>query len=165
MFPGMGELSWSEAVTMAVKLLVAYALALPIGWNREKARRQVGLRTFPLVSLASCSYMLLGLNAFAEHPEAQARVVEGLVSGMGFIGGGAILKTKKHIEGTSTAASIWSTGAIGGTTGYGLYELAIIISAFNLLTFIVLGRLARTIKAEQDQQLLLGAEAERAGRQ
>lgn len=148
---------------MAIKLLAAYALALPIGWNREKSRRNVGLRTFPLVSLASCGYILLGQRAF-DSDEAQARVLEGLVTGMGFIGGGAILKNRKTVHGTSTAASLWSTGAIGATTAYGFYPLAVLISVFNLLTFVVLGRLARAVRTQEQQKVLLASSppAERA---
>ena len=73
-------------------LAIAYVLALPIAWNREREERSAGLRTFPLVALASCGFIQGTENALQHSPEAQARVIEGLITGVGFIGGGAILK-------------------------------------------------------------------------
>ena len=98
-------------VTHVVVLAIAYALAFPIGWEREKKERSAGLRTFPLVALASCGF-IQGTEAFLSNsPEGTARVVEGLITGVGFIGGGAILKHGASVQGTATAASLWATGA------------------------------------------------------
>jgi putative Mg2+ transporter-C (MgtC) family protein len=72
-------------------LLAAYLLALPIGWDREKSERSAGLRTFPLVAIASCGFVQATENLAQGNPEAMARIVEGLITEMGFIGGGAIL--------------------------------------------------------------------------
>lgn len=88
-----------------VALAVAYLLALPIGWNREKAERSAGLRTFPLVALATCGIVQATEHILEGHPEGTARIIEGLMTGMGFIGGGAILKTENSVRGTATAAS------------------------------------------------------------
>jgi len=75
------------------ELLIAFIIALPIGWNRELESRSMGLRTFPLVALASCGYMLLGSSFIGDDsPDAIARLLTGLMTGIGFIGGGAILK-------------------------------------------------------------------------
>ena len=71
---------------------IAYVLALPIAWNREREERSAGLRTFPLVAIASCGFVQGTEELLRAHPEAQARVFEGIIAGMGFIGGGAILK-------------------------------------------------------------------------
>ncbi len=113
-------------------LLVALLLSLPVAWNRERSTRSAGLRTFPLVSIASCAYMLIGLSFFEEGGSV-ARVTYGIITGMGFIGGGAILKSKGNIMGTATAASIWNTGAIGVSVAFRLYEIAILLSLVNFL--------------------------------
>src|SRR3546814_8132155 len=65
---------------------------------------------------------------------AQARLLEGLITGVGFIGGGAILKKGDKASGTATAASLWATGALGAAVGYGLYDIAFILSATTFLT-------------------------------
>ena len=121
-------------VTHVVVLAIAYALAFPIGWEREKKDRSAGLRTFPLVALASCGFVQ-GTEAFLSNsPEGTARVVEGLITGMGFIGGGAILKHGASVQGTATAASLWATGAIGTTVGLGSFDVAIAIAVLTFLT-------------------------------
>jgi putative Mg2+ transporter-C (MgtC) family protein len=115
-------------------LTVAYLLALPIGWNREKAERSAGLRTFPLVALATCGIVQATEHILQDHPEGTARIIEGLMTGMGFIGGGAILKTENSVRGTATAASLWATGATGAAVGLGAYDVAVVISLFTFLT-------------------------------
>ena len=81
-----------ELLPQLAALLTAYVLALPIGWNREKAERSAGVRTFPLVAVASCGIVQAAESLTVGSPEAMARIVEGIITGMGFIGGGAILR-------------------------------------------------------------------------
>src|SRR3954469_13950121 len=69
-----------------VALAAAFALAAPIGWDREKRARSAGLRTFPLVALASCGFVQASEGLLAHSPDGMARVVEGLITGIGFIG-------------------------------------------------------------------------------
>ncbi len=125
---------WTETVDMLLRVGVAFLLALPLGWERELAARTVGLRTFPLVALGACAYLLIGREALGENAEAQARILSGLVTGIGFVGGGAILKGKRDVRGVATAASLWNTGAIGAAAAYGRYELGLMLSVANLLT-------------------------------
>jgi len=113
---------------------IAYVLALPIGWNRERAERSAGLRTFPLVALATCGIVQATEGVLNGHPEGTARIIEGLMTGMGFIGGGAILKDNGSVRGTATAASLWATGATGAAVGLGAYDVAVVISLFTFLT-------------------------------
>jgi putative Mg2+ transporter-C (MgtC) family protein len=124
-----------------VALAAAYALALPIGWNRERAERSAGLRTFPLVALASCGFVQATESLVSDSPEAMARIVEGLITGVGFIGGGAILKHGSSVQGTATAASLWSTGAIGAAVGLGSYDVAVTVAVFTILTLQLLSPL------------------------
>ncbi len=134
-------------------LTIAYLLALPIGWNREKAERSAGLRTFPLVALATCGIVQATEHILQDHPEGTARIIEGLMTGMGFIGGGAILKTENSVRGTATAASLWATGATGAAVGLGAYDVAVVISLFTFLTLWLLVPFKEEgdIKKESDQ--------------
>jgi putative Mg2+ transporter-C (MgtC) family protein len=125
-------------------LLVAYILALPIAWDRERNERSAGLRTFPLVAIAACGFIQAAETVTRENAEATARIVEGLINGVGFIGGGAILVGKASIRGTATAASLWATGAIGAAVGLGAYETALVLS---LVTFATL-RFMTSFKSE-----------------
>lgn len=125
----------------------AYLLAFPIGWDREQEERSAGLRTFPLVALAACGFVQATEGLVAGSPEALARIVEGLITGVGFIGGGAIIKHGNAVRGTATAASLWATGAIGAAVGLGSYDVAIAISA---LTFVTL-RFLSPLKKEGDE--------------
>jgi putative Mg2+ transporter-C (MgtC) family protein len=115
-------------------LVFAYVLAFPIGWDREKSERSAGLRTFPLVAIASCAFIQITEPLIQSNPEATARIVEGLITGMGFIGGGAILVVKSSVRGTATAASLWATGAIGTAVGLGSYDIAVVLSVMTFLT-------------------------------
>jgi putative Mg2+ transporter-C (MgtC) family protein len=114
------------------KILIAYLLTLPLGWLREKEAHSVGVRTFPIVAMASCGYLLVTKSGTSS--DAFTRVLQGLIAGIGFIGGGAILKEGNTIHGASTAASIWNTGVIGAAVALGKYDIAIILAVLNLLT-------------------------------
>lgn len=124
-------------------LSIAYALAFLIGWNREREDRSAGLRTFPLVAIASCGFIMATQEFTADSPEAGARIIEGVITGMGFIGGGAILKDGGEVHGTATAASLWATGAIGVAVALTAYDVAIVIAVFTVATLFLLGRLKK----------------------
>jgi len=133
-------------------LAIAYVLALPIGWNREKAERSAGIRTFPLVALASCGFIQAAEGLTADNPEALARIMEGLITGMGFIGGGAILRHKESVRGTATAASLWVTGAIGAAVGLGSYDVAVVLALVTVLTLWILSPLKRKLDIDKDSE-------------
>ena len=103
-----------------------------IGWEREKEAHSAGIRTFPIVGMASCGYLL----ALGPQPDAaaQSRVLQGLITGIGFVGGGAILKEGATVRGTATAASIWNAGVIGASVAMNRYEIAVILALLNLIT-------------------------------
>lgn len=121
-------------VRVLLSLLLAFALALPVGWERERRHRTPGLRTFPLVALGACAYVLLAAAAFGDSQDAQARVLQGLLTGIGFIGGGAIVKYGSDVQGIATAVSIWITAAVGAAVALDHYALAGGLSAITLLT-------------------------------
>ena len=133
----MGSLFGSDSFNLLphfIALLCAYLLAFPIGWNREMEERSAGLRTFPLVAVATCGFVQAAEGITANNPEALARIVEGLITGMGFIGGGAILRRDDSVKGTATAASLWVTGAIGVAVGLGSIDVALMLSIATVVT-------------------------------
>src|SRR6266446_9768518 len=126
------NLHGTDLTAHVLKILIAYALGLPAGWERFKHDRSAGLRTFPLVSLASCAYMLAASQTGLD-VSAQSRILVGVMTGIGFIGGGSILKEANSVHGTATAASLWNMGAIGVSVSYGNYGLALSLRVTNPL--------------------------------
>ncbi len=149
------ELDWGVVVLHVRDLLIAYILALPIGWDREKNSRTAGLRTFPLVAVASCAYMLVGLQVL-DSTDAEARIMAGIITGIGFIGGGAILKNivegEGFVSGTATAASLWLTGAVGITVATGRFEIALILTALTFFTLRIMKTAKEGIENEEDKK-------------
>jgi putative Mg2+ transporter-C (MgtC) family protein len=133
----IGE-GWAELPGMLVRLGAAIVLALPVGWEREHRQHSPGLRTFPLVSMGACAFLLIGQYAFRDHLDAEARVFQALLSGIGFIGGGAILTARAEVHGLATAASLWVTAGIGAAAAYRLYGLAAVLSLTTLAALDVL---------------------------
>lgn len=126
---------------------ITYLLTALIGWEREQEAHSAGLRTFPLVGIASCGYLLiLGVQP---NSADQSRVLQGLITGIGFVGGGAILKEGTTVRGTATAASIWNAGVIGASVAMERYEIAIILAALNLFTLRALLPLKNRIDKRQ----------------
>ncbi len=137
----LAGVSWHDVLNNLVQLGIAFLLAAPLGWDRERSERGPGLRTFPLVAIGSCGFLLVG-RGFLEGSESHARLLYGLMTGIGFIGGGSILKQHGNVSGTATAASIWNTGAIGAAVAWHRYEIAI---ALALVNFVLL-RFGRSAK-------------------
>ncbi|MDE3164237.1 MAG: MgtC/SapB family protein, partial [Acidobacteriota bacterium] len=122
----------------------------PVGWYREKEAHSVGVRTFPVVAMAACGYVLLGSPGVSMTKEAESRIVQGVVAGIGFIGGGAILKSESHVHGTATAASIWCTGVVGAAVAQNRYLLATTLAALNLFALRVLLPLKKKMEDDAD---------------
>src|SRR5438876_5288564 len=130
-----------------LKVAIAYVLALPTGWERFKHDRSAGLRTFPLVSLASCAFLLVAAQPTLD-TAAQSRILVGVMTGIGFIGGGSIVKEADSVHGTATAAGLWNMGAIGAAVAFGNYGLALLLSGLNYLTLLVMSYLEKRVKRD-----------------
>ncbi|MEX2598032.1 MAG: MgtC/SapB family protein [Dehalococcoidia bacterium] len=137
---GDGLLPYSAAqeLEMALRLLAATILGAVIGLERERRGRPAGLRTLALVSLGSAGFTVV--SAFGFLGGDPGRVASGVVTGIGFLGAGSILREGSGVTGVTTAASIWAVAALGMLVGAGLYILAI---SMTLLILIVLWVLAR----------------------
>ncbi len=143
---------WKLAVIDLLRVGIAFALAVPIGWERHESKRNLGLRTFPIVAMAACGFMLLAKNVPGANAETQARLIQGLIGGIGFIGGGAILKEGANVRGLATAASIWCTGAIGAAVAFQRIEIGVILSLITFLTLRLLTPIAENGNDSSDAE-------------
>lgn len=133
-------------------LLAAYVLALPMAIEREKRARSAGLRTFPLVAMASCGFVLVGPDLDGGTTESASRVLVGLMTGIGFVGGGAILKRNDSVHGIATAASLWATGAVGAAVGFAAYDIAIALSLATAATLYLTPMLKEQVDTEPQDE-------------
>jgi putative Mg2+ transporter-C (MgtC) family protein len=131
-----------QFIQVIFRILASVLVAGIIGYQREATGKRAGLRTHVLVSLGSTIFVLGAGNA-GMHEDAVSRVIQGVVTGIGFIGAGTILKKETKIYGLTTAAGLWTTCAIGVMIGLGEVGIAI-IGAF--VTFLVLQALGQIEK-------------------
>ena len=124
----------SIVIHLSLRLLLAGLLGALIGYERELRSKGAGIRTHLLVALGAALFMIISQYGFAEAARFDAaRVAAGVVGGLGFLGGGIIMKNKR-VSGLTTAAGLWVTGAIGLGVGCGLFELAILCAVLVLLS-------------------------------
>jgi len=125
-------------IDMVLRLLLAAALGAVIGYQRERANKPAVLRTHILIALGSALFTVVSMFGFGEGVDA-ARVAAGVVTGIGFIGAGVILRGVRgdHIVGITTAASVWVTAAIGLAAGVGMYLIATIVAAITVLVLMI----------------------------
>jgi len=125
-------------------IIVAVVLGGIIGVERELRNKPAGLRTNILICMGAAAFMVIahrmGLGA-----DAVSRMTAGIVTGVGFIGGGAVLRDRTGVTGVTTAATIWVVTSIGIACGMRLYDVAIVITLFSILVLVVLGPLDRKI--------------------
>ena len=147
-----GDLAEVERITRATwRMGEALLLGAAIGWDRERRDAEAGLRTHMLVALGAALFVLVP-QASGMNEEQLSRVVQGLVSGIGFLGAGAVLKDESEgrIHGLTTAATIWATAAIGVAAGLGQTGTAVLATAFILLVLVWLRRWGRSIRKEKE---------------
>jgi putative Mg2+ transporter-C (MgtC) family protein len=150
---------------MVVRLLVTVVLSGLIGLERERSGRMAGLRTHVLVGLGSALVMLTSLHLFEMfHSMVEmdpGRMAAQVVSGIGFIGAGAILRSQASVRGLTTAASLWVVAGIGLASGCGYYRAAVVTTLLALLALVVFSRLERIwIRTKPDEATTYGAERE-----
>jgi putative Mg2+ transporter-C (MgtC) family protein len=141
-------MSWQQTGHDFLRIVAAFVFALPIGLEREHEEHGIGIRTFPLVAMASCGFVLLGVTLDANDPSARSRIIQGLIAGIGFIGGGAILKGNGSVHGTATAASIWNMGVMGAAVAQGRFDIGLLLTGINYFTLKVLAPVKKRLDAE-----------------
>ena len=113
------KLTTAQEIEIAVRLLLAAIFGLAVGYERRSADKPAGLRTLSLVCLGSAMFTII--SAFGFETADQSRVAAQIVTGVGFLGAGTILRSGVTISGLTTAATIWATAAVGMAVGSGLY--------------------------------------------
>jgi putative Mg2+ transporter-C (MgtC) family protein len=131
---------------LTVRLIVALLLGGVIGWERELGRMPAGFRTHALVSLGSAIFTVISAYAFTGPGSDPTRVAAQIVSGIGFLGGGAILHYGGTVRGLTTAASLWSVAAVGMAAGAGLYVVAALGTVLVIVGLEVFQRVERRVK-------------------
>lgn len=137
------QLSFSMELLITVRVLLAVILGFVLGFERELFKRSAGLRTHILVCIASCLIMLVSIYGF--EGSDPARLAAQAVSGIGFLGAGAIIKGDKGITGITTAATIWMSAMIGLSCGNGFYFGAILTTVCSLIILTVLRRVEHNL--------------------
>jgi putative Mg2+ transporter-C (MgtC) family protein len=147
----------TELWDILVPLLIAGLLGGCIGWEREAARKAAGLRTHMLVSLGCCGFMAISMRFAQEQAAlddgftiALDRVIQGVITGMGFVGGGAILHYKDHIKGLTTATGIWVAGAVGLACGLREYIAAVVLTVLALTVLLALHDVKQKAQEQSD---------------
>lgn len=130
-----------EATVVVLRLSVAALLGAALGFERELRGKDAGLRTHILVSVGAAIFILVPVTSGMTTADA-SRVMQGIISGIGFLGAGAILKQAKDhaVLGLTTAASIWVAAAVGVAAGYGREATAVASTIIALFVLAVLGR-------------------------
>lgn len=136
-----------ELITPYMSLLVALALGALVGWERERQGQWAGLRTHMIVSMTAALFMRVGYSSKIE----VGHVIEGIITGIGFIGAGTILKLtdKQEVKGLTTAGTIWLSAGIGMASGAEQYSLAL-LAAILSLTVMILGKRIELAHSEKD---------------
>lgn len=117
-------MSLETQLDVIVRLTAALILGAIIGVEREYRGHPAGVRTMAMVSVGSCIFTAAGLFLLAGHATDPTRIAAQVVTGVGFLGAGAIFRAESGIRGLTTAAAVWVVAAIGMTVGFGLYVLA-----------------------------------------
>jgi putative Mg2+ transporter-C (MgtC) family protein len=131
-----------QTATLVTRMLIAMILGAVIGVQRESSGKPAGLRTHMLVAMGGALFVLAPLQSGMDL-DGMSRVIQGIVTGIGFIGGGAILKLQEQraIEGLTTAAGIWITAAVGIAAGLGRWGLAVVSTILAWITLSLIGKI------------------------
>ena len=141
-----------------VALLISTALGTIVGWERQMGRKPAGLRTHVLVCLGSTLFVLLTNHAVREVAASGAnvsldptRIIHGVITGVGFLGAGSILRQEGYVHGLTTAASVWIVAAIGTAVGVHAYALAGIGTALAIIVLEGFRWVERFLSPESDE--------------
>ncbi len=149
-------------VEMSLRILLAMSIGGIIGWERETSNRPAGLRTHMLVAIGSAVIMLMGELSLYRYEDVTTmdptRLGAQVISGIGFLGAGTILRDGVTIRGLTTAASVWSVACLGLAAGGGFYEAAAAGTVAILLTLTIFEYLEKRFRKRRGKGLILKAE-------
>jgi putative Mg2+ transporter-C (MgtC) family protein len=139
----MEGMSIEAQLDATLRLVLALGLGAAVGLEREMQRMPAGFRTHALVALGSAIFTVLSGNAFGGSGSDPTRIAAQIVTGIGFIGGGAILHYRGNVRGLTTAASLWAVAAVGMAAGAGLWVIAVISSVLVIVALELFQRFER----------------------
>lgn len=154
---------------VALRILVAMVVGFVVGAQRASTDHPAGLRTHMLVALGACIVMVTGMILHRQTMAAYgtgsdpARLGAQVISGVGFLGAGAILKEGFSVRGLTTAASLWAVACLGLTAGAGYFDVAILGGVSSFLTLVAFDRIQKSIRTRKQQELDLEIECEQMG--
>lgn len=142
-----------EFVRVTFRLLAAMLLGAIVGLERESTGKPAGVRTYMLVALASALFVIVPLELGMPLAEV-ARIAQGVATGIGFIGAGAILKLRENreIQGLTTAAAIWMTAAVGMTVGLGGLGIGVLSVTLAWVILAIIGRITNYLDLANEKQ-------------
>ncbi|KAA3656900.1 MAG: MgtC/SapB family protein [Chloroflexi bacterium] len=148
----VAQLQQSLDLTAIGQLTLASILGGIVGIERELNGHPAGLRTNIMIASSSCLFTILSIKAFPLTGAAQdtARVAAQIVTGVGFLGAGAVIQTKKAVHGLTTAATIWMVAAVGMASATSLYGLGIITTLMTTLVLTILRPLTAWLAAKSE---------------
>jgi putative Mg2+ transporter-C (MgtC) family protein len=130
---------------LCLRMALAMVLAMVIGLDRDTKNKPIDFRAYMIIAVSSCAVAIVGQEVYAGHianeslPTADlSKIMEGVLTGIGFLGAGAIVKRGDIVVGTATGASIWASGAMGLVLGFGFYSIAFMLF-FAVMATLVLG--------------------------
>jgi putative Mg2+ transporter-C (MgtC) family protein len=138
----------SELLEILPRIAAALACGISIGINRDLHRKPAGFRTFGLVALGAAIVTIAAQRLAPGDPAAASRVTQGILTGIGFLGAGLIVRRERShgVSGLTTAAAVWTTAGLGVACGMGLYALALAGIAAALFVLVVGGPLERRLE-------------------
>ena len=140
------DLSLGTQLVLMLRLVVALVLGAAVGWERELQRMPAGFRTHALVALGSAIFTVVSAYAFTGPGSDPTRIAAQVVTGIGFLGGGAIIHYGGTVRGLTTAASLWAVAAVGMAAGAGLFLFATVSAVLVIVALEIFERLERVAK-------------------
>jgi putative Mg2+ transporter-C (MgtC) family protein len=130
---------------LATRLLTAALLGAALGFEREVRHKSAGLRTNTLIAVGSALFTVMSFELLQGQTGDPTRIAAQIVTGIGFLGAGAIMRTGSGVQGLTTAATVWVNAAVGVAVGGGRYRLAFIATAITLAALLVLSPIERFV--------------------
>jgi len=116
---------WEQEWQPVLRVLMAALLGALVGWQRERVHQEAGIRTFAAVALGACVFGLIA--------PGDTRIAAQIVTGIGFIGAGVIMRGRAHVHGLTTAAALWATASVGTAIAYGRLILGVVVAILILI--------------------------------
>ena len=146
----MDEPNLRNALEILTRLLMAIFVGVLIGYERRRQHKAIGIGGMVLVALGSTSYMLVGQYLAKDDPTALSRTLQGLMQGIGFLGGAVIFRGGTDVRGIKTAAAVWITGASGLAIGTGYWVLGLTVGVATALILLATDVFPPHAPAEQE---------------